>query len=71
MYNCTGMYNGHNTVDIGTLDATIFTADSQTLANDNDITSTQGIIINGTNKADFLARFPNSTSTPYRKLVAE
>lgn len=58
-------------VNIGTLPATAFAAGNYTLSAyaNSAAAYTTGITIIGTNRADFITRFPDRTSIPYRKLI--
>jgi hypothetical protein len=70
-YFLFGMRDMKSTVNVGSLDASIATTNNQTLS----ATSTSsaaynpGIKIAGTNRAAWMTRFPNRTSSPYRKLI--
>ena len=59
------------TVNIGTLPATVFVTGNYTLnaRNNSSAAYTTGVTIKGTNRAAFIARFPDRTSSPYRKLI--
>jgi hypothetical protein len=61
-----------NYINVGSLNATIFTQDNFTLSAKNTSVPAYatGIKIKGANRAAFMSRFPNRTSsTPFRKLI--
>ena len=68
LYNCDAMTSY---VNVGSLAATIVGASSYVLATTNSEAAsyTTGIKIRGSNRAAWMTRFPNRTSSPYRKLV--
>lgn len=60
-----------STINLGSLDATVFATSNYTCASSNRTAAsyTTGITIKGTYRSAFMSRFPNRTSSPYRKLV--
>ena len=68
MYQCDQMVS---TIDVGNLSANIIATTNQTLSTSAAAAPvyTTGITIAGANRAAWLSRFPNRTSSPYRKLL--
>ena len=68
MYNCNAMTSY---VNVGSLAATIMSTSNYAFSTTNSTAGsyTTGVKIKGTNRAAWLSRFPNRTSSPYRKLV--
>ena len=69
MFGCLRM---SNTVDIGALNATIAAESDYTLSQTNGTSYpmyASGVKVAGPNRAAWLARFPNRSSSPYRNLV--
>ena len=70
LYNCNSMTN---TVNVGSLAATIATSSNRSFATTSSSAAcyTTGITIAGANASAWISRFPNRTSSPYRKLINE
>jgi len=70
-YFFKGLRNMTGTLNIGSLPATIFATNNYTLSASNNTGAayTTGITIKGATRAEFLSRFPNRSSSPYRRLL--
>ena len=68
LYGCNMMTS---TVNVGSLSADIATDSERTFATNSSSAAmyTTGVTIAGSNRAAWLAKFPNSNSVPFRKLV--
>lgn len=67
-YCCDAMVSS---INVGSLAATIATSTTMTLSTTKSTAKcyTTGITINGSNRAAWISRFANRTSSPYRKLI--
>lgn len=59
------------TINVGNLPATVIAESNSTFSaySNSSVAYTQGVKIAGANRAEWMARLPNRTSSPYRKLV--